>query len=352
MKILKTILKILGIFLGLLVIIYLLGPKPKKPDFSKLHAVPYSIDLHQLEENINRSESELPVKKDNQARIIWATPYTKTPYSIVYLHGNGASQEEGDPMHEALAHRYGCNLYLSRLKGHGLITEDPMLNMDAAEWMQSALDAIEVGKAIGDKVILVSCSTGSTLGLYLEAKYPGLVAAHIMFSPNIDIYDPKSAILDGPWGLQIARKILKSKTYSWAITPSQVAQQYWYTTYRIEGLVTLKSMIDATMTASTFKAIKDPVFLAYYYYDQDHQDKIVSVTRMKEMYEELGTPAAEKKNVPLKNAGTHMIATDIFNDNLNALWTPLADYCDNVLKLPIADTTDYFIYLDLRPKTE
>src|SRR5678816_3965126 len=166
MKILKTILKILGIFLGLLVIIYLLGPKPKKPDFSKLHAVQYSIDLHQLEENINRSESELPVKKDNQARIIWATPYAKTPYSIVYLHGNGASQEEGDPMHEALAHRYGCNLYLSRLKGHGLITEDPMLNMDAAEWMQSALDAIAVGKAIGDKVILVSCSTGSTLGLY------------------------------------------------------------------------------------------------------------------------------------------------------------------------------------------
>ncbi|HEX5112801.1 MAG TPA: alpha/beta hydrolase [Saprospiraceae bacterium] len=350
MKILKTILKILGIFLGLLVIIYLLGPRPKKVDFSKLRAVTYSSDLQQLENSINAKESELPVKKDNQARIVWATPYAKTPYSMVYLHGNGASQEEGDPIHEALAHRYGCNLYLARLKGHGLIVEDPMLNLDAGQWMQSALDAIEVGKAIGEKVILVSCSTGSTLGLYLEAKYPGLVAAHIMFSPNIDIYDPRSFILDGPWGLQLSRKIAGGNSYSW--TASATAQQYWYTSYRIEGLVTLKSMIDATMTEATFKAINDPVFMAYYYFDEDHQDKTVSVIRMREMYNELSTPPSEKMDVPLKNAGTHMIASDIFNDNLNALWTPLTAYCEKVLKLPIADTTDYFMYLDLRPKTE
>jgi len=352
MKILKTILKILGIFLGLLVIIYLLGPRPKKVDFSKLRAVTYSSDLHQLEDSLNEAETGLPIKKDNQARIVWATPYVKTPYSMVYLHGNGASQEEGDPMHEALAHRYGCNLYLARLKGHGLISDDPMADLDPVSWMQSALDAIEVGKALGDKVILVSCSTGSTLGLYLQSKYPGLVAAHIMFSPNIDIYDPKSGMLDGPWGLQIARKILGGENYSWPATPSQFAQQYWYTTYRIEGLVTLKSMIDATMKESTFKTIKEPVFMAYYYYDQDHQDKTVSVIRMKEMYNELGTPESEKKNVALRNAGTHMIASDLFNNNLNDLWTPLADYCEQVLKLPVVDSTDYFMYLDLRPKTE
>jgi pimeloyl-ACP methyl ester carboxylesterase len=351
MKILKSILKFLGVFLGLLVIVYLVGPRPKKVDFSKLKQVTYSSDLHRLEDSIMASESELPVKKDNQARIVWATPYVKTPYSMVYLHGNAASQEEGDPMHEALAHRYGCNLYLSRLKGHGLITEDPMLKLDADQWMQSALDAIEVGKALGDKVILISCSTGSTLGLYLQAKYPGLVAAHIMFSPNIDIYDPRSSMLDGPWGLQIARKLLGGDTYSWS-GPSPFVQQYWYTTYRIEGLVTLKSMIDATMTESTFKSVREPVFMAYYYYDEDHQDKIVSVIRMREMFNELGTPESEKKNVALKNAGTHMIASELFNDNLNSLWTPLADYCENVLKLPVVDTTDYFMYLDLRPKID
>jgi hypothetical protein len=92
--------------------------------------------------------------------------------------------------------------------------------------------------------------------------------------------------------------------------------------------------------------------MAYYYFDEDHQDKIVSVIRMREMYKELSTPASQKMDVPLKNAGTHMIASDIFNDNLNELWTPLTEYCEKILQLPIADTTDYFMYLDLRPKIE
>ncbi len=346
----KTWLKILLGILGVLLLAFFLGPRPKRIDLSKIHPTHYSNDLHALEDSLNAAETSLPLKKDNQARIVWATPYEKTPYSMVYLHGNGASQEEGDPIHEALAHRYGCNLFLSRLKGHGLVTDQPMLDLDAVEWMQSAMDAIEVGKAIGDKVILVSCSTGSTLGLYLEAKYPGLVTAHIMLSPNIDIHDPKSFLLDMPWGLPLARKVIGGKDYSWDAPPD--AQQYWYTTYRLEELVMLKALIDKTMTSSTFKAIHDPVFMAYYYLDEDHQDDVVSVKRMREMFNQLSTPDSLKKNLPLPNAGTHVIASDMFNDYLNTLWEPLTIYCEQVLKLPVADSSDYFTFLDLRPKTE
>ena len=350
MKPLKSILKIILIIIGVLVIVYFLGPKPKRIDFSKVHTEHYSNDLHALEDSLNAAEAELPLKKDNQARIVWDTPYVKTPYSIVYLHGHGASQEEGDPIHEALAHRYGCNLFLSRLEGDGLITDEALLDIDPVKWMQSAMDAIEVGKAIGDKVILVSCSTGSTLGLYIEAKYPGLVVAHIMLSPNIDLFDPKSFMLDKPWGLQIARKILGGKFYSWEAPTA--AKQYWYTTYRIESLVTMKSVIDATMTTSTFKAINDPVFMAYYYRDDEHQDSIVSVKRMLEMFNEIATPPALKKSVALTNADTHIIASDMFNEHLNTLWEPLTAYFENVLKLTPVDSSDYITFLDLRPKNE
>jgi pimeloyl-ACP methyl ester carboxylesterase len=349
-KPLKLILKILLILIGVLLLAFFLGPKPKKIDFSKIHTTHYSNDLHALEDSLNAAESKMPLKKDNQARIVWDTAYVKTPYSMVYLNGHGASQEEGDPIHEALAHRYGCNLFLSRLEGDGLVTDDPMLNIDPVKWMQSAMDAIAVGQAIGDKVILVSCSTGSTLGLYLEAKYPGLVAAHIMFSPNIDLYDPKSFLLDQHWGLQLARFILGGNSYSWSAPPA--AQQYWYTTYRIESLVTMKSVIDQTMTASTFSEIKDPVFMAYYFRDQENQDTTVSVIRMKEMYTQLSTPESLKRSVALPDAGTHIIASDIFNDHLYTLWKPLTSYCENVLKLPLADTSDYITFMDLRQKKE
>jgi pimeloyl-ACP methyl ester carboxylesterase len=350
MKRKKTWLKIILGLIALLLLTYGLGPRPKRIDLSKVHPVYYSSDLHALEDSLNAAEMSLPLKKDNQARILWVSPYEKTPYSMVYLHGNGASQEEGDPIHEALAHRYGCNLFLSRLEGHGLVTDEPLLDLDAVQWLQSAMDAIEVGKAIGDQVILVSCSTGSTLGLYLEAKYPGLVAAHIMFSPNIDIHDPKSFLLDMPWGLPLARKIVGGDFYSWEAPPA--AQQYWYTSYRVEGLITLKSLIDKTMTRSTFHAIQDPVFMAYYYLDEDHQDDVVSVKRMREMFNQLDTPASEKRNVPLTTAETHIIGSDMFNNDLNSLWQPLTSFCEQVLKLTPVDSTDYFPFMDLRPKFE
>ena len=337
---------ILGI-LAILIIVFLLGPRPPKMDFTNLQVKNFSTDLQALEDSINRAEASLPMKPDNQARIVWVdTPYQKTPYSIVYINGNAASQEEGDPIHEGLAHRYGCNLYLSRLEGHGLKVEEPMLNIDPVAWMQSALDAISVGKSLGEKVILVTCSTGSMLGLYLESKYPGLVAAHIMMSPNIDLANWKSFMLTLPWGLQMARMTLGGKYYGW--DAPNVAGRYWYTKYRIEGIVTLKALINKTMNKETFGSIKDPVFMAYYFLDEDHQDKIVSVKRMLEMYDQLGTPAEMKRKVAVGNAGTHIIGSDIFNDNLNSVWEPMTAFCEEVLKLPANDSVDYITYLDLR----
>ena len=93
--------------LGVLVVIYLLGPKPAKPDFSGLVIPQCTSDLKMLEDSIAAKESSLQLKADNEARIVWATPYQKTPYSVVYLHGNGASQEEGDPVHYEFAQKFG-----------------------------------------------------------------------------------------------------------------------------------------------------------------------------------------------------------------------------------------------------
>ncbi len=332
--------------LGVLVLIFVLGPKPEKTDFSSLVIPKLTGDLKMLEDSITKKESSLPLKVDNEARIVWATPYQKTPYSMVYLHGNGASQEEGDPIHEALAQRYGCNLYLARLEDHGLTGDNPLLNIDPLQWMQSALDAIAVGKAIGEKVILVSCSTGSTFALYLAAKYPDLVEAQIMLSPNVDYFDPRSFMMSGPWGLQMTRLILGSDFYSWK-APGY-AEQYWYTRYRIEGIITLKAIIDETMTKENFQMINDPIYLSYYYKDENHQDNVVSVKRMKEMFEQVGTPSALKKEVAHADAGTHIIGSDLFNQNLASVWTPLVSYCEDVLHLTPVQDVDWKPFIDTR----
>ena len=335
-------------FIVLLLLLYVLGPRPSKPDYSLLIQQQYADDLRLLEDSVRNAEASINLKPDNEARIIWAMPYQKTPFSIVYLHGNGASQEEGDPIHEALAHRYGCNLFLSRLSEHGIAGDNPMLTIDAFNWMQSALDAIVLGKKIGEKVILVSTSTGSTLGLYLASKYPDLVDGHIMMSPNIDLFDSRSFLLSQPYGLQVARRIMDSDFYGWEAPGT--AQRYWYTRYRIEGLCTLKSMIDCNMDETTFENVTDPLIMVYYYKDDTRQDEVVSVKRMKEMFEQLGTPPAKKIQVALPDAGTHIIGSDIFNKNLQSLWEPLAAFCEDVLNMAVVNDTDWKPFVDNRSR--
>lgn len=332
--------------LCLLILVYVMGPEPAPPDFASVTLPVITSDLKHLEDSINEKEQLIRLKPDNQARIVWATPYQKTPYSMVYLHGNGASQEEGDPIHEALAARYGCNLYLARLEDHGLEGDNLLEHIDPVRWMQSALDAIAIGHALGEKVIVVSCSTGSTLALYLASKYPDLTEAQIMLSPNVDLYDPRSFLISAPWGLQLSRLIIGSKFYDW--TASAQAQQYWYTHYRIEGIVTLKTMIDEIMNEETFGQINDPLYLSYYYKDEDHQDNVVSVKRMRDMFAQLGTPAALKKEVALSDAATHIIGSDLFNTHLESVWTPLTAYCENVLHLSPVREDGWQPFLDQR----
>ena len=336
----------ISILILTLSLLYIFGPKPPKPEFSSLVIPAYHSDLQMLEDSLNNSESSLRLKPDNEARIVWARPFTKTEYSIIYLHGNGASQEEGDPVHEALAHRYGCNLFLSRLADHGMLSEDPMIDIDANEWMQSALDALALGHRLGEKVIILSTSSGSTLSLYLAAYYPDLVDGLIMMSPNVDIYDSRSFILTEPFGLQIARKIAGSEFYGWK-APGP-AQKYWYTRYRIEGLCTLKSMINCTMTEETFSQVKAPVLMLYYYKDENNQDDVVSVKRMKEMYDQLGTAPRLKREFALADANTHIIGSDIFNHNLHSVWDPVVEFCEEVLDLTPVNDTDWKPFLDNR----
>ncbi len=179
----RKTLKFLLFFASLLLLVYFLGPKVDTPILDRSQPE-ITSNLAQLEAEINRHEAAIPnIKADNEARIIWADSIPKkTPYSIVYLHGWSASQEEGDPLHIETAKRYGYNLYLPRLSGHGLIEDEPMLTITADKLLNSAKEAIAVGKQLGDKVILMATSTGGTLALYLAGGDPDIAGIAPVFS--------------------------------------------------------------------------------------------------------------------------------------------------------------------------
>jgi esterase/lipase len=323
-------LKILIGLVAVLAIVYLVGPSPAKPHYNNtLQSVP--ADFTALEKFIADGEASHKIKPNNEARIVWANDSLKqkTKYAIVYLHGFSASQEEGNPVHRAVAKEFGCNLYLSRLSQHGIDTTDELVNMTAENLWESAKEAYAIGKAIGDTVILMGTSTGGTLALMLAANYPE-VGGLVLYSPNIAINDPNAWLLNNPWGLQIARLVKKS---NYMIVNKPIAQynQYWNHHYRLEATVQLEELLETAMTKTTFEKIKQPTLVLYYYKNETEQDPVVKVSAMKEMFADIQTPSEKKKMVPIPNCGNHVMASPIQSKDIETVKTTSVNFLKEIM---------------------
>ncbi len=183
---------------------------------------------------------------------------------------------------------------------------------------------------MGDEIILICTSTGATAGLYLAAHHPEIKAL-ILISPNIDIYDPTSSLLTKPWGKLILKGVMGGDYQTW--NPPNGAEKYWYGTYRIEAIIQLKAMINATMQSRTFNKIKQPIFLSYYYKNDDEQDKTVSVKRMLEFFNEVKTPKHLKHKIAFPEAKNHSIASKYFNPNYKKVEEAVFNFTDSILKI-------------------
>jgi pimeloyl-ACP methyl ester carboxylesterase len=322
-----------GIILALF-IIYSVGPRPAKPDFT-LHETILPESLTELENNINSSENEtIGIKPDNQARIIWAdsSKKEKTKISFLYLHGFSASQAEGDPVHKDLARKYNANLYLSRLAEHGIDSGDStMINLTAGTLEASAEDALSIAEKLGDKVVVIGTSAGGALSLYLASRHPEIKAI-VLYSPCVKLFDRTAMILDKPWGLQIARLVSGGPVKKFA-SDSQDHSNYWQLNYRIEALVALQNLVSNTMKPDVFSKINCPVFLGYYYKNEKQQDNTVSIPAMLKMFDELGTTPDLKQKKAFPEAGAHVIASHIRSKDWQNVESETNKFLSDVVKL-------------------
>lgn len=315
----------------LLPVIYFLGPEPAAPKWSlMMPVVPQDPDT--LQDYVAANEAKHKLKTDNQARIVWLdSSKKKTEYSVVYLHGFSASQEEGDPVHLQFAITFDCNLYLSRLADHGIDTVDQLINYTPDRSWESAKEALAIGKALGNKVILMGTSTGATLALSLAAEYPEDVFAIVNLSPNITINDPNAWLLNNPWGLQIARMVIGSDYRSFP--KDSLKDQYWNNPYRLESVTQLEELLESKMNKETFSRIKCPSLTLYYYKNEEEQDKTVEVKTMLEMNQQLGTPADMKVAVAIPNAGNHVIGSYIISKDVESVQAEIKKFAIEKLRM-------------------
>ena len=327
----KKTIKIGSALILIIILAYWQGPKPvfeNVPD--KIPKIDLKLD--QLDSAIRVKESLFPnLKEENESRIIWADSVRKTPYAMVYLHGFSAGVMESEPVHQMLAKKYGCNLYLARLSHHGLSGNDAFEGLTPASLMESAAEALAIGQLIGDKVILVSCSTGGTLSIFLTAQNPKAVAAQILYSPNTAIDDPSAMLLNKPWGGKLINMVMGNYKIADSVYYGTPIEKYWTLTYRSEALVALQELLDQTMKDEIFQKIKSPYFIGYYFKTEEESDHVISVPGILNFDSKTQTPNDLKRVVPFPNVGHHVIASELQSKDISSVIRETSLFLDEVM---------------------
>lgn len=333
---LKIIVWIIAI-VAVLKVIYMIGPRSsgKLPN-PTLPVV--TQDLPKLEQEVNQSEAAVKdMKRNNQARIVWAdsTKKEKTPYSIVYIHGFGASWAEGEPIHRELAKRYGANLYLARMHDAGISDPDAFDDLTPGNFVDGAKRALAIGKALGDRVIVIGTSAGGLLTVYLASTNPDIDGV-ILYSPCIAVASPALKLITGPWGTQILHLIMGERRASADNEPERA--NYWLQSYHTNGLLALQGTIDFVAQPEVFEKVKMPVFLGYYYKNEKEQDQVVSVKAMQEMFPLLGTPDSLKVEKAFPESGDHVIGSYLRSKDVKSVYEATDRFMQEKLHMKPVET--------------
>ena len=326
----KLFLKILMFLILALLVSYLLGPKM---DYEAVDNQPIKLNLPiaELDSYVAEQESAYnDIKPDNESKIIWYDGVKKTEYALLYLHGFEASWAESDPIITNLAERYGMNLYLPRISEQGRTDIDALLDESPKGMVDSAKEAIAIAKLLGEKLIIFSCSTGSTYSTYLAANDPDIYA-QIMTSPNFDLEDQSSKLITKPWGKQMLKQIIGSDYREF--TPPPGAMPYWNNRYRIEGLIALRSLLDQTMTTEIWSQNKTPMLVLYYYENEQKRDAIISIEAIKAFEEVVKTPKDKLRIEAITASRGHVFTSKYMNDQWAVSQDTIFAFLEDVLQI-------------------
>lgn len=251
---------------------------------------------------------------DTEKRIRWHDGLrgTKTPYAVVYLHGFSATRQEIAPVAERVADGLGANLFETRLRGHGQV-ENPLSGVRAEDWLDDAAEALAIGAAIGDGIVLMGTSTGATLALAM-AGHPTFdrVGAVVLLSPNFAPSDPNAEFLTWPGGPQLAY-LVAGDTRSW--TPRNPLQaRYWSTTYPMDAVIEMMRLVKYVRGKLPLR-LKQSVLVIY-----SPADRVVDTDRIATAFEQIDSPHRHLLRIPSSgDPSNHVLAGDIMSPETNDL---------------------------------
>lgn len=270
-------------------------------------------ELMALEGWLQKAEAQYPdIKPGNAKGIVWnSTDHKRTPWAVVYLHGFSGSRLETAPLAEMVGKSLGANVFYTRLTGHGR-AGSAMGEASAQDWMADTIEAVQIGQALGERVLVISCSTGSTLATWLATSpQASQVAAHVFVSPNFGPKDKKAELINGPWGKNIALA-LEGDTRGWTPQNDREAGG-WTSRYPTKSLFPMMALVQS-VRESDLSGFRTPLLVLY-----GEQDQTVDPAETKAAFARIGAPAKKLELVTYSKAtGQHVLAGDIKDPDATA----------------------------------
>jgi esterase/lipase len=268
----------------------------------KAPRLPQDLDAY-----LQKEETFIHPKVGTEKTIVWASVNkTKTPFSLVYLHGFSATRREVSPVVEDLGSKLHSNVFFTRLQGHGLTVQD-FDQTSALEWVHDANEALEIGKRLGEKVILIGTSTGAPLALHLASQKDPMIAAMILISANFRPHRSESILSAGPLGVPLTKLLIGKDGFTWKPRNPENAY-FWTTTFPAGALHALMELLKYTNRID-LHAIKVPSLWIY-----THHDKVVNTDLIQERFQEIGSPV---KQIVDTEAPNHVLAGTITSPGEN-----------------------------------
>jgi pimeloyl-ACP methyl ester carboxylesterase len=300
MRLMATVLVLVAAALAAL---WFLGPRAARTTAVSFDPSVIGADV---EAWLAEREARVPgIREGLEKEIVWAYPASraKTPLAIVYVHGFSASKGEIRPVPDQVAEALGANLFFTRLAGHGR-DRAAMAEASAEAWVNDYAEAIAIGETIGEKVVVISVSTGSSIAAWAATRpvFRDRVAGLVMISPNFGVQARGASLLSGPWGLQLARLIAGKERGFEPVNDQQA--RLWTYRYPTEATLPMAVMVELAAAAPVEEARTPALFML------SDADTVVRPDITRSIAARWGAPHALVLVEGSDDAASHVIAGD------------------------------------------
>jgi len=295
-------------------LIFFIGPRVHVDTSFVRPELPDNLDDYLL-----RAESGCnDIKVGAEKTILWANAdQRKTRYAFVYFHGFSACRQESEPVPSDIARHFESNIFYTRLGGNGR-ADEMLADGSVNKWVNDASEALTIAERIGEKTVIIACSTGATIAWWMsqQEEFRESVNAMILFSPNFGLADKKSRILLWPWGEKIATTVKGQYRETTPLNEQQA--KFWTTRYPLKALMPLMAMVKL---ADKYPASASDIPMFFLY---SNLDTTVDANLISKFYEDLESRKSAMVIDDPDVASRHVLVGDILAPQNNAAVTKAA----------------------------